>query len=44
LNRGQAYRLKNQKDEAVADFKKYLELEPNAADRAQVEQWITELQ
>lgn len=42
--RGLAYRQKNFKPQAIADFQKYLALVPNARDRSQIEQWIKELQ
>jgi len=31
------------KPQAIADFEMYLQLIPNASDRAKVEQWIREL-
>jgi regulator of sirC expression with transglutaminase-like and TPR domain len=42
-NRALAYRDKGSKPQAITDVEKYLQLAPNAADRAQVEQWLAEL-
>ncbi len=42
-NRARAHRALNRRELALADFEIYLELVPNAPDRLQVEQWITEL-
>jgi tetratricopeptide (TPR) repeat protein len=41
--RGLAYSSLGESTEAIADYRAYLELSPNAADRAQVEGWIAEL-
>jgi tetratricopeptide (TPR) repeat protein len=43
-NRGRAFQKEGLKADAVADFKTYLQLKPNASDRAQVEQFIRDLQ
>jgi len=42
-HRGDAYRQKGLKAEAIADMESYLKLAPNASNRAQVEGWIREL-
>ena len=41
--RGNGYRMKGLKSEAIADFETYLRLNPSASDRAQVEQWLRAL-
>ena len=44
FNRGLAYeQLGNHEAEAIADFKEYLQLKPDADDRAEVEEWIRQL-
>ena len=43
LNRGALYREQVWKAEAIAGLERYLELSPNAADRAQIEAWLSEL-
>ena len=43
-DRGRAFRQKGLKAQALADFQTYLRLAPDATDRAEVEQWIRELQ
>ena len=41
--RGRSFQEQGWKARAIADFTTYLQLEPNAPERATVEQWITEL-
>jgi len=43
-NRGLLYRRENQPAQAIADFRKYLELNPNAPNRSTVQQWIAQMQ
>jgi tetratricopeptide (TPR) repeat protein len=42
-NRGLVYLQKGLKPQAIADFETYLRLEPNASERARVEQWLRDL-
>lgn len=42
-NRGIAYMGKGDQKQAVTDYMTYLKLAPNAPDRVEVEQWISEL-
>jgi len=42
--RGVALQRFSEPDEALADFRTYLELRPNADNRAQIEEWIAELE
>jgi len=43
-NRGNARSDQGKLAEAIADYRRYLQLRPDAEDRAQVEQWIAELE
>lgn len=42
-NRGLAHRQQGLKTQAIADFETCLRLAPSTPNRAQIEQWITEL-
>jgi hypothetical protein len=39
----EGFKQKGLNSKAVADFQAYLQLNPNATNRAQVEQWLGEL-
>ena len=43
-NRGLLYRDHGRKDQAATDLGKYLQLNPNVTNRAEIEEWLRELQ